>query len=203
MRDQRTSAAGAAGHEPVVLETARLRLRQWRAADFASFAALNADPVVMACFPAPLDRAASDAMALRCQALIAGRGWGLWAVERKDDEAFVGMVGLNEPAWALPFSPCVEIGWRLAQAYWGQGYALEAARAALRFGFEQLALAEIVSFTALPNARSRAVMERLGMVADGTFEHPAVAPDSPLRQHWLYRLPAQRWRDLPGDVCTP
>ena len=193
MPDQRRSPPGAAGHEPVVLETARLRLRQWREADFAPFAALNADPVVMACFPAPLDRAASDTLALRCQALIAQRGWGFWAVERKADGAFIGFVGLHEPAAALPFSPCVEIGWRLAQAYWGQGYASEAAQAALRFGFEQLALAEIVSFTALPNVRSRAVMERLGMVADGAFEHPAVAPDSPLRKHWLYRLPLARW----------
>ncbi|MDF3835791.1 GNAT family N-acetyltransferase [Cupriavidus basilensis] len=203
MPDQQACLAGAAGNEPLALETARLRLRQWRKADFAPFAALNADPLAMAHFPAPLDRAASDAMALRCQSLIAGRGWGFWAVERKPDGVFVGMVGLHEPAWTLPFSPCVEIGWRLAPAYWGQGYAMEAALAALRFGFERLALAEIVSFTALPNAPSRALMERLGMVADGTFEHPAVAQDSPLRLHWLYRLSSERWRGLYGDGGTP
>ncbi|WP_420997112.1 GNAT family N-acetyltransferase [Cupriavidus sp. 30B13] len=180
--------------DPVTLETPRLRLRQWRAADFAPFAALNADPLVMACFPAPLERAASDAMALRCQGLIAARGWGFWAAERKADQAFIGFVGLHEPAAALPFAPCVEIGWRLAHAYWGQGYATEAAQAALQFGFARLRLAEIVSFTALPNVRSRAVMERLGMLPAGTFEHPAVAPGSPLRPHWLYRLPAARWQ---------
>ncbi|KDP87086.1 GCN5 family acetyltransferase [Cupriavidus sp. SK-3] len=203
MPDRQTSLAGAAGHEPVVLDTARLRLRQWREADFAPFAALNADPVVMACFPAPLDRAASDAIALRCQSLIAARGWGFWAVERKEDGAFIGFVGLHEPAATLPFSPCVEIGWRLSRAHWGRGYAAEAARAALQFGFGRLALAEIVSFTALPNVRSRAVMERLGMVADGTFEHPALAQDSPLLLHWLYRMSAQRWQSLSGNVRAP
>ncbi|MGO4329990.1 GNAT family N-acetyltransferase [Cupriavidus sp. 2TAF22] len=195
-------AGSASGAGPVTLETARLRLRQWRDADFAPFAALNADPLVMACFPAPLERAASDAMALRCQDLIAARGWGLWAAERKADGAFIGFVGLHEPAATLPFSPCVEIGWRLAHAYWGQGYATEAARAALRFGFGRLGLAEIVSFTALPNVRSRAVMERVGMVPDGTFDHPAVAQGSPLRAHWLYRLAAARWRAQGGPTSA-
>jgi len=175
-------------------ETARLRLRQWRDADYLPFARLNADPEVMQYFLATLGRAESDAMADRCRQSIATLGWGLWAVERKDDGAFIGFVGLNEPAAALPFSPCVEIGWRLARAAWGQGYASEAAREALRVGFEQLRLDEIVSFTALGNRRSRAVMERLGMREDGqAFEHPSVPEGHPLRPHCLYRLSRAAW----------
>ncbi|MGT2493476.1 GNAT family N-acetyltransferase [Cupriavidus basilensis] len=203
MPDRQTSLAGAAGHEPVVLDTARSRLRQWREADFAPLPRSTADPVVMACFPAPLDRAASDAIALRCQSLIAARGWGFWAVERKEDGAFIGFVGLHEPAATLPFSPWR--GNRLAPVAGalGAGLCRGGGAAALQFGFGRLALAEIVSFTALANVRSRAVMERLGMVADGTFEHPALAQDSPLLLHWLYRMSAQRWQSLSGNVRAP
>lgn len=174
---------------PIEFETGRLRLRQWRPDDLAPFAALNADPRVMAHFPAPLTRAESDALAERCAALIAARGWGFWAAELKAGGTFVGFVGLHTPAAELPFSPCVEIGWRLAFAHWGQGLASEAARGALQVGFATLGLAEIVAFTAVGNARSRAVMERLGMHAAGTFDHPQLAMDSPLRRHSLYRLP--------------
>lgn len=172
----------------IEFETERLRLRQWRAADREPFAALNADPRVMAFFPAPLDRAASDAMAERCQALIAERGWGFWAAELKSRGKFIGFVGLHIPSPELPFSPCVEIGWRLAHPYWGKGLASEGARGALHVAFEQLGLSEIVSFTALGNLKSRAVMERLGMEPAGTFEHPHVAAGSALRLHCLYRL---------------
>jgi len=180
-------------------QTARLQLRQWRDADKAPFAALNADPEVMKFFPSTLDRAASDAAAERYRAQIAAHGWGFWAVERKDGGEFIGFVGLNPVPPELPFSaaePRVEIGWRLARAHWGRGYATEAARAALAVGFEQLGLEEIVSFTAESNHRSRAVMERLGMREDvQTFEHPRVAEDSPLRRHCLYRICRDRFSE--------
>ncbi|MBS0369748.1 MAG: GNAT family N-acetyltransferase [Proteobacteria bacterium] len=180
---------------PLEIDTPRLRLRQWRAADRAPFAALNADPRVMAHFPSTLDRTASDAIAERSEALIAERGWGFWAVERRDSGDFIGFVGLNVPTAALPFSPCVEIGWRLVHAAWGQGLASEAARAALTAGFETLGLAEIVSFTALSNRRSQAVMERLGMRRTAEdFDHPVLPEGHPLRRHCLYRLNADGWR---------
>jgi RimJ/RimL family protein N-acetyltransferase len=172
------------------LETARLRLRQWRAEDHAPFAQLNADPRVMEYFPSTLTKAESDALAQRFAAPIAQRGWGFWAVERKSDESFIGFVGLNVPSAPLPFAPCTEVGWRLAADAWGQGFATEAAREALRVGFDVLGLAEIVSFTTLGNRRSRAVMERLGMKESGTFEHPSVPVGNPLRPHCLYRLRA-------------
>jgi RimJ/RimL family protein N-acetyltransferase len=178
----------------IEIDTPRLRLRQWRAEDRPPFAALNADARVMEFFPKLLAREESDAMAGRMEGLIAQRGWGFWAAERRDTLEFIGFIGLHVAPAELPFSPCVEIGWRLAVAHWGQGYASEGARAALRVGFHTLDLDEIVSFTALHNARSRAVMERLGMREDAiTFEHPNVPPGNPLRQHRLYRLSRAAW----------
>ncbi len=175
--------------ELIEFDTERLRLRQWCAADRKPFAALNADPRVMEFYPTPLDRAASDSMAERCQSLIAERGWGFWVVETNDAREFIGFVGLHTPAPELPFSPCVEVGWRLAHQHWGKGYATEAARGALRVGFKLLGLPEIVSFTAVCNLRSRAVMEKLHMrKATDTFEHPNVPVGSRLREHCLYRL---------------
>ncbi|MFY9268602.1 MAG: GNAT family N-acetyltransferase [Candidatus Manganitrophaceae bacterium] len=180
--------------ELIEFDTDRLRFRQWCAADREPFAALNADPKVMEFYPAPLGRAESDAMASRCETLIAERGWGFWAVEIKNTHGFIGFVGLHIPAPELPFSPCVEVGWRLAAKHWGKGFATEAARGALHIGFERLGLAEIVSFTSAINLRSRAVMLKLGMrETEETFEHPNVPVSSVLRQHCLYRLSNSQW----------
>lgn len=184
--------------EIIEFETERLRLRQWRPADREPFARLNADPRVMEFFPALLDRIASDAMANRLETQIAERGWGFWAVDVLGGENFIGFVGLHIPVPAIPCSPCVDVGWRLAFRHWGQGYASEAARGALHVGFELLDLSEIVSFTALQNRRSRAVMERLHMRETGeTFEHPSVPIGNPLRRHCLYRLSREQWRSAP------
>ena len=181
--------------EIIQFYTERLYLRQWRDSDYALFAKLNADPKVMEFFPALLTSDESDAMAKRCQSLIAERGWGLWAVELQTTHEFIGFVGLHIPTAILPFSPCVEIGWRMAADFWGQGYATEAALGALRVGFEVLNFPEIVSFTALLNQRSQQVMARVGMHnADEGFEHPSVAKGSPLRKHCLYRLTVEQWR---------
>jgi RimJ/RimL family protein N-acetyltransferase len=139
-------------------------------------------------------------MADRCQSLIAERGWGFWAVESKATQEFIGFVGLHTPAAELPFSPCVEVGWRLAYQHWGKGFASEAARECLRLGFELLKLKEVVSFTAVGNLRSRAVMARLGMQVAGTFEHPQVSEGSVLRPHCLYRLSRETY-DALRRVC--
>jgi RimJ/RimL family protein N-acetyltransferase len=178
--------------EVIEFETERLRLRQWKPADREPFAALNSDPRVMEFFPSPLDRAESDKMAERCESLIQQRGWGLWAAESKANHDFIGFVGLHIPSTELPFSPCVEVGWRLAFQYWGKGLASEGAKAALHIAFELLNLPEIVSFTAACNGRSRAVMKRLGMLESGTFEHPHLPAGSSLRLHCLYRLRRDR-----------
>ncbi|MFC0680491.1 GNAT family N-acetyltransferase [Lysobacter korlensis] len=169
------------------LHTERLLLRGWRESDLEPFAELNADPEVMRYFPAPLTRAESDALAGRAAASLAERSWGLWAVER--DGEFLGFTGLAEPRFEAHFTPAVEIGWRFARSAWGFGYATEAATRVLRFAFEELRLEEVVSFTAVQNRRSRAVMERIGMEHDEAddFDHPALPGASPLRRHVLYR----------------
>jgi len=172
------------------LTSERLLLRPWRESDLAPFAALNADPEVMEHFPAPLTPAETAAMAGRLRAALAARGFGWWAVEVPGVAPFIGFIGLSVPSFQAHFTPCVEVGWRLALAFWGQGYATEGARAALSFGFDTLGLAEIVSFTATTNARSQAVMRRLGMTRDAVddFDHPALPEGHRLARHVLYRL---------------
>jgi RimJ/RimL family protein N-acetyltransferase len=187
--------------EPIEIVTDRLRLRPWRDADLAPFAALNADAEVMAHFPAPLDHAASDATVARIRAHFAEHGFGLWAVEVPGVADFVASVGLLVPRIELPFAsaqqPTVEIGWRLAREYWGRGYATEAACAVLDVAFGRFGLLEVVSFTVPANRRSRAVMERLGMHRSPSddFEHPGLPDGHALRRHVLYRMPRLDWLD--------
>lgn len=175
------------------LETDRLRLRAWQESDREPFAALNADPVVMEHFPACLSRAESDAFIDRTEVHWQQLGFGLWAVEQKSDRAFIGMIGLKQVPFEADFTPAVEIAWRLAQPFWGQGLAAEGAKAALQFGFEQLQLETIVSFTAVCNQRSQRLMQRLGLQPVGTFEHPALPEGDRLRTHVLYRGDRQQW----------
>ena len=176
--------------------TERLRLRQWRAADLEPFAALNADPVVMEFMGRSLTPAESDAFARKAASEIEQRGWGLWAVEVREGGEFIGCVGLGVPSFQAHFTPCVELHWRLQRASWGRGFATEAARECLRFAFESLLLPEVVAFTALANARSRAVMERLDMHHDSAedFDHPRLPAGHPLQRHVLYRLRSDEWQ---------
>lgn len=175
------------------IETPRLRLRRWHPDDRAPFAALNADPVVMEHLPALLTPEQSDAMVERIEACFDEHGFGLWATEilhGPDNGRFIGYVGLWPATFEAHFTPAIEVGWRLARPYWGRGYATEAARAATADGFGRLGLAEIVSFTAAGNRRSRRVMEKLGMTHDPAddFDHPGLPDGHPLRRHVLYRL---------------
>jgi RimJ/RimL family protein N-acetyltransferase len=173
--------------------TERLVMRGWRDDDRPAWAALNADPEVMRYFHDTMTREQADAMLDRMEAALQAQGWGLWALERQDTGELVGLTGLAVPTYDLPFTPCVEVGWRLARSAWGRGFATEAAREALRVGFDEVGLSEVVAMTSVPNAPSRAVMERLGMTHDpgDDFEHPSVPPGHPLRPHVLYRLGAQ------------
>jgi ribosomal-protein-alanine N-acetyltransferase len=181
------------------LTTSRLILRRWREPDLNAFARLNDDPAVMEFLPRRLSRNESDAYAARIRTDMEKRGWGFWAVEVKGAAdtgvPFVGFVGLSIPSFDAHFTPCVEIGWRLAKEHWGFGYASEAAAASLRFAFEKLTLQQIVAFTVPLNTRSIRVMERNGMSRDlaGDFEHPKLPPDHPLRPHVLYRLNRSDW----------
>lgn len=183
----------------IEFDTARLRLRCWREEDREPFAALNADPRVMEHFPGLIPRERSDASVDFCIASFAERGWGNWAVERLDTGDFIGFTGLSVPRQTFHFSPCVEIGWRLAHAHWGHGFATEAARACLALGFERLGLAEIVSMTACSNTRSMAVMRRIGLIDTGAiFDHPGVPEGHRLRPHVLFKLNAAQWRQRGG-----
>jgi RimJ/RimL family protein N-acetyltransferase len=177
---------------PHELSTPRLLLRRWRAGDREPFAALNADPEVMEHFPALLSREQSDRLVERIEAEFERRGHGLWALETRASGEFVGFTGLAAVPFEADFTPAVEVGWRLARPAWGHGYATEAGRAALAFGFDRLGLDEIVSFAVPGNARSRAVMERIGMERDpaGDFDHPSLPAGSPLSRHVLYRARA-------------
>ena len=171
-----------------MIETPRLILRQWLETDYSRFAEMSADPQVMEHFPKILNRSESDAYIDKLKAIIQKQGWGFWAVELKETQQFIGFVGLHDQPTQFSFSPCVEIGWRLDQAFWGKGYASEAANAALAFAFDQLKLEKVVSFTTLDNKKSQKVMEKIKMRKITEFQHPALAKDHPLSWHVLYEI---------------
>jgi RimJ/RimL family protein N-acetyltransferase len=179
----------------ISLRTPRLLLREWRDTDREPFAAMSHDPAVMEMLLPFPDRAASDAWIARMQAHCDKHGFCQWAVEIPGEASLIGAVGLNWVPHQTAFTPAVEMGWRLARAYWGQGYALEATQAVVDDGFGRLGLDEIVAYTVPTNRRSWGLMERLGMSRDPSddFDHPAVPEGHPLRRHVLYRL------GLPGQ----
>lgn len=171
-----------------ILETPRLILRQWNESDFEPFYKMNADSKVMEYFPKTLTEDESNQLAFKCKSLIDKNGWGFWALELKQSKEFIGFTGLHYQPEQFSFSPCTEIGWRLSPLHWNKGYATESATACLNFGFNQLALDEIVAFTAQHNLKSQAVMRRLGMQYKMDFNHPALDDSSPLKKHKLLSL---------------
>ena len=182
------------------LTTERLVLRPWRPSDTEPFAAMSQDPEVMAHLLAFASPEAVAAWILRQQAHFSNHGFGFWALESRETGEFMGATGLLHIRYQAHFTPAVEVGWRLARRFWGQGYVLEAARSALSFGFETLGLSEVVANTVAANKNSRRVMEKLGMVRDPAddFDHPLVPTNSPLRRQILYRLTRERWSRLRG-----
>ena len=178
------------------LKTERLLLRRWRDEDFTPFAAMNADPLTMRFMPSVLTEDETRALMERLEEHHRLHGFGVWAVEAPGVAPFIGFTGLQRVSFDAPFLPAVEIGWRLAPAFWGKGYATEAAQAALRIGFEGLNLDQIVSFTVEANKPSWSVMERLGMHRDPAedFDHPRLPVGHPLRRHILYRLKRSAWQ---------
>jgi RimJ/RimL family protein N-acetyltransferase len=173
-----------------VLETPRLLLRRWRDTDREPFAQMCADPLVMRHFPSTLTRDETDRMVDRNLAHFDRHGFGLYAAELRDPGLFIGFIGLAVPSFQAHFTPCVEIGWRLATAYWNRGLATEGARETLRYAFDSLHLPEVVSFTVPANLPSRRVMEKLGLTHDESddFDHPNLPEGHPLRRHVLYRI---------------
>jgi RimJ/RimL family protein N-acetyltransferase len=170
------------------LRTSRLVMRRWQASDREPFAALNADPQTMRFFPSTLDRAASDALIDRIEERFEAQGFGLWALEIAGTSQFIGFTGLNPMPDDMPGAGGMEVGWRLARAAWHNGYATEAARAALDVALGRLQMAEVYSMTAVLNEPSQAVMRRLGLSEFARCHHPRVPEGSPLRPHVIYRL---------------
>ena len=170
------------------LRTLRLRLRDWRDSDRDAFAAQNADEETMRYLGGPMTRAESDAYIERTKGHWAEDGYGKWAVELAETGEFAGALGLQRVRFDAAFTPAVEIAWRMTRRFWGRGYATEAARAAVAFGFDTLELDEIVALTVPDNRASRMVMEKLGMAYAGEFDHPLLPQPHPLCRHVLYRL---------------
>lgn len=184
--------------QPPVIRTDRLVLRQWKQEDLEPFANLNADSKVMEYFPGLKTKEESDHSVSLMSGHIEKYGWGFWAASLAETGEFIGFIGLEDVHFKTDFTPAFEIGWRLAFKHWGKGYATEGALASLRYGFETLKLDEIVSFTAVGNMRSRAVMERIGMHHDSKsdFDHPKLPEGHPLRKHVLYRINSQSWQNV-------
>jgi len=181
--------------KPFVIKTNRLVLRHWKPEDLGPFAMLNADPLVREYFSSTLNRQESDRIAKLISDEIDKNGYGFWAISVPHVSDFVGFVGIRPVDFEAHFTPAVEIGWRLAHEFWGKGYATEGATAALKYGFQTLNLDEIVAFTAVANARSRNVMQKIGMhrLAEDDFDHPQLAVDDKLRRHVLYRIRRKDW----------
>ncbi|MFT8243150.1 GNAT family N-acetyltransferase [Roseomonas sp. BN140053] len=178
---------------PMVLEGARLRLRLWRAEDRVPFLALNAEPAVQR-YLRPMSREVLDAMLDRVEAGFAERGWGFWAVEHRAEGRLIGMCGLMPVIFEAFFTPAVEIGWRLASRWHGQGLAREAATLCLDAAFGPLELDRVVAFTVPANTASWGLMRRLGMREIGGFDHPRLPEGDALRRHVAYAITAVEWR---------
>ena len=173
-----------------MIETSRLLLRNWKKGDREAFAHMNSDPKVMEFMPGRLSSAESDLLADRIEDHFRRHGFGLYAAELRQEGQFIGFIGLSVPAFEAHFTPCVEIGWRLAADYWGRGLATEGAKAVVEHAFGVLGLESLVSFTVPANVRSIRVMEKIGMIRDPSedFDHPNLPEGHPLRRHVLYRL---------------
>ncbi len=182
----------------IILDTDRLILREWKDEDIPAFIAMNQDPRVMEFFPALRTEQESRALVERICQHFRAHGFGAFAVELKATGEFIGFTSLMIPDFEAHFTPCVEIGWRLAHKFWGKGYATEAAKAVLKEGFEKHGLEEIVSFTSMLNKPSMRVMEKIGLKRDlnGDFDHPNIPKDHRLARHVLYRLSMKDYKTL-------
>lgn len=185
----------------MIIETERLLLRPWKDSDLVPYAALNADPRVREFFPSLLTREQSDQQACDFSEFLISHGWGVWAVALLQNSEFIGFIGLDPVSFTAPFTPAIEIGWRLAYAHWGHGYAVEGAKAVLKYAFETIKLEEVVSMTARGNLRSQRVMHKIGLTYDpkDDFYHPNLSEGHPLRDHVLYRITRQDW--LSQQTC--
>jgi RimJ/RimL family protein N-acetyltransferase len=172
----------------IFIETDRLYLRQWQLSDYAAFIEMNSDTEVMRYFPSTLLPEQSMALIGRITKQIDESGYGLFAVEKKEDHSFIGFTGFSHPRFEAYFTPCIEIGWRLHNSYWNKGFATEAAKACIAYGFEKLKFNDIYSFTSVQNKPSERVMQKIGMQPSGIFDHPMLEDGHILQKHLLYKI---------------
>ncbi|SFE12052.1 ribosomal-protein-alanine N-acetyltransferase [Paenibacillus catalpae] len=172
----------------IYIETPRLRLRDWREADLGPFIRMNEDEKVMEYFPKTLSEEETIAFYEVITNEFKDLGYGLYAVETKENNAFIGFIGFHQATFEADFTPCVEIGWRLTKEAWGKGYATEGADACLQYGFDKLGFTDVYSFTAEINKGSKNVMKKIGMRFIQTFEHPRVEKNSRLSKHVLFHV---------------
>ena len=165
----------------------RLIFRSWTRSDKVDFRAMNTDPEILRYLHSALTADQSDGFVKTIEAELEEKGWGLWAVELRNGGGFIGFIGFHQAVFDAPFTPCVEIGWRLKSEAWGRGYATEGAQRCLEHGFGEFGLKEVYSFTSRENLPSRRVMEKIGLKYIGDFDHPNVPKNDPLRPHLLYR----------------
>lgn len=177
-----------------IFESRRLIFRHWKESDKADFQKMNSDPAVMEFFPKMLASAESDTLADKIIIHLKKYNYGLWAVETKEENGFIGFIGFNNTLFEADFTPCIEIGWRLKKEAWGKGLATEGARRCLEYGFETLGFTTVYSFTAVLNERSSNVMKKIGMEQAGYFNHPNIAIDNRLNKHVLYKITKDNYK---------
>ncbi|MBY0098355.1 GNAT family N-acetyltransferase [Mesobacillus maritimus] len=172
----------------IYLETSRLRLRDWEESDLEPFSLLNADEEVMKYFPKTLSKEETLVFYQSIQSEFKECGFGLYAVEVKENKEFIGFIGFHRALFDADFTPCIEIGWRLKKEAWGKGYATEGAAACLLYGWNELGFQDVYSFTSELNHPSKNVMKKIGMNFIKTFDHPKVNRDIPLKKHVLFHI---------------
>lgn len=177
----------------IVLETSRLILRDWQQSDLEPFCQLNADEEVMNFFPNTLTTEQTLTLHQAIETEFNEYGFGLYAVEVKENNDFIGFIGFHRATFDADFTPCVEIGWRLKKVAWGKGYATEGAKACLQYGFRHLRFNDIYSFTADINTPSKNVMKKIGLNFIKTFDHPKIEDSSPLKKHVLFHINKQQY----------
>jgi RimJ/RimL family protein N-acetyltransferase len=166
----------------------RLGFRSWEMHDIAAMAAINADPQVMEFFPTTQDMQQTEAFVMRMQQQMTEKRYCYFAVEKLDDHAFIGFIGLSDKTFEAAFTPCVDVGWRLARSAWGHGYATEGAKRCLEYGLHELGLREIYAIAPLINIKSEGVMKKIGMNKVCEFVHPQLPGDKRLRDCVVYVL---------------
>ena len=164
----------------------RLGFRNWQEADIPMLAEVNADPVVMEFFPSIQGFQQTVDFVRRMQKQFAEKGYCYFAVDKLDREEWIGFIGLSDQDYKADFTPCIDIGWRLKQSAWHNGFATEGAKRCMEYGLTNLGLLKVFAVAPKINARSEHIMKSIGMFKVSEFDHPALREDTRLNPCILY-----------------